>query len=56
MATSEIKEPETTSSRNNRPKDNDDVTFNFFYDLVKKLILKRSDVRGRYGILVTILK
>lgn len=30
--------------------DDDDVTFNFFYDLVKKLILKRKNVGGKYGI------
>lgn len=33
-----------------KDNDDDDVTFNFFYDLVKKLILKRKNVGGKYGI------
>lgn len=40
------------SSRSINSKDDDDVTFNFFYDLVKKLILKRNDVGGKYCILI----
>lgn len=31
-------------------KDDLDVTFNFFYNLVKKMILKRSEVGGKQSI------
>ncbi|KAF0760741.1 Uncharacterized protein FWK35_00022147 [Aphis craccivora] len=34
-----------TSTRKPNPTDDEDVTFFFFYDLVKQLILKRNDIR-----------
>lgn len=36
-----------TFQKDDTLKDNDDITFDFFYDLVKKMILKRSDVGGK---------
>jgi len=36
-----------TSTRKPNPTDDEDVTFFFFYDLVKQLILKRNDIRGK---------
>lgn len=35
----------TTKSSN--PTDDEDVTFFFFYDLVKQLVLKRYDIGGK---------
>jgi len=35
------------SSRKPNPTDDEDVTFFFFYDLVKQLILKRNDIGGK---------
>jgi len=48
--TTENSEPKI-SPRNVSAKDDDDITFNFFYDIVKKLILKRNDVGGKMYIL-----
>lgn len=36
-----------TSTRKPNPTDDEDVTFFFFYDLVKQLILKRNDIGGK---------
>lgn len=37
---------DNTVTRNSIPTDDEDVTFFFFYDIVKQLILKRNDIGG----------
>ncbi|XP_050061922.1 uncharacterized protein LOC114132101 isoform X2 [Aphis gossypii] len=44
-----------TSTRKHNPTDDEDVTFFFFYDLVKQLILKRNDI-GDASVLSSWLK
>lgn len=34
-------------TKNSNPTDDEDVTFFFFYDLVKQLVLKRYDIGGK---------
>lgn len=36
-------------------KNKNDITFYFFYDLVKKLILKRHDVGGKFCFFIMLL-
>lgn len=41
--------PGNSDTRNkDNPKDDDDITFYFFYNIVKKIILNRHDVGGNY--------
>jgi len=37
---------DNTLTRNPKPTDDEDITFFFFYDIVKQLILKRNDIGG----------
>jgi len=44
-STSESNDKISTTKPN--PTDDEDVTFFFFYDIVKQLILKRNDIGGK---------
>jgi len=44
--TNDSESKDNTLTRNSNPTDDEDVTFLFFYDIVKQLILKRNDIGG----------
>lgn len=45
-------EGETNDETSKQPpnsKDDEDITFNFFCDIVKQLILQRNDIGGKFN-------
>jgi len=46
---------QTVTTPPNNSTDDEDITFNFFCDIVKQLILKRNDIGGKLYYINTLL-